>query len=126
MAEHNVLGIQGEQLACQFLEQKGYVILERNWRHAKHELDIIAQDGKELVIVEVKTRSTAKHGEPEEAVKPGQRSRIVRAANAYVDSTKCELALRFDIISVILHPLGKPYIHHIADAFYPKLNDRSI
>ena len=67
MAEHNVLGIQGEQLACQFLEKKGYVILERNWRHAKHELDIIAQDGKELVILEVKTRSSAKHGEPEEA-----------------------------------------------------------
>ena len=42
MAEHNVLGIQGEQLACRFLEQRGYVILERNWHHAKHELDIIA------------------------------------------------------------------------------------
>lgn len=125
MAEHNVLGAHGEQLACRFLEQKGYLILERNWHHAKHELDIIAQYGKELVIVEVKTRSSDKHGEPEEAVKPGQRSRMVKAANAYVGVQKCELGLRFDIISVILHPQGKPYIHHIADAFYPKLNDRS-
>jgi len=126
MAEHNVLGIQGEQLACRFLEQRGYLILERNWHHAKHELDIIAQIGKELVIVEVKTRSSDKHGEPEDAVKPGQRSRIVKAANAYVMASNCELGLRFDIISVILHPLGKPYIHHIADAFYPELNDRTL
>ncbi|HRH36911.1 MAG TPA: YraN family protein [Flavobacteriales bacterium] len=124
MAEHNRTGAAGEQLACRYLQDLGYDILERNWRHRKHELDIIATKGKELVIVEVKTRSTDQHGEPEEAVKKGKRGRMIKAANAYVQANGTDLALRFDIVSVILHPSGKPYIHHIPDAFYPTTNDR--
>ncbi|MEZ4807350.1 MAG: YraN family protein [Flavobacteriales bacterium] len=121
MAEHNEKGAQGEQAACRFLMSLGYELLERNWRHGRHELDIIARQGEELVIVEVKTRSSDQHGAPAEEVKRGQRTRIIKAANAYVEGTNCEMRLRFDILSVILHPGGKPYIHHIPDAFYPTL-----
>jgi putative endonuclease len=124
MAEHNQTGATGEQLACRFLEEAGYEVLERNWKHGKHELDIIARKGPELVVVEVKTRSSDHYGQPEEAVKKGKRGHLIKAANAYVQETGCELGLRFDIISVILHPSGKPYIHHIIDAFYPTLHDR--
>jgi len=124
MAEHNLTGSLGEQLACRFLVEHGYAVLERNWRQARHELDIIAQKGKELIIVEVKTRSSDQHGQPEEAVKKGKRGKLVQGANAYIMATGCELAVRFDIISVILHPTGKPYIHHITDAFYPTLHER--
>jgi putative endonuclease len=124
MAEHNVTGSQGEQLACRFLEEQGYAVLERNWRHGRHELDIIARQGRELVVVEVKTRSSDQYGQPAEAVKRGKRGKLVQAANAYVLATGCELGLRFDIVSVILHPGGKPHIHHITDAFYPTLHDR--
>lgn len=124
MAEHNVTGKEGERLAGRFLEEQGYEVLERNWRHTRHELDLVARTDRELVIVEVKTRSTDRHGQPEEAVKQGKRGKLIKAANAYVAVTGCTLDLRFDIISVILRPGGKPYIHHIADAFYPTLHER--
>ena len=124
MAEHNETGALGEQLACRFLEEAGYLVLERNWKHARHELDIIARQGHELVIVEVKTRSSEQFGQPEEAVKKGKRGRIIQATNAYIQTTGCALSVRFDIVSIILHPSGKPYIHHIPDAFYPTTHDR--
>jgi putative endonuclease len=124
MAEHNDTGSLGEQYACRFLEEHGYEVLERNWRFGKDELDIIARTARELVIVEVKTRSSDQHGQPEEAVKKGKRGTMIRGANAYVQETGTDLALRFDIVSIILHPSGKPYIHHIQDAFYPTIHDR--
>ena len=124
MAEHNEIGALGEQHASRILQQLGYEILERNWRHAKDEIDVIATYGGQLIIVEVKTRSSAVHGEPEEAVKKGKRGKIIKATNAYILETGCSMNVRFDIVSVILHPAGKPYIHHIVDAFYPTLNDK--
>lgn len=124
MAEHNRTGALGEQVACRYLEDLGYEVLERNWRHGRDELDIIARTARELVIVEVKTRSSADHGEPEEAVKKGKRSKIIKAANAYVQAIGTDLALRFDIVSVIIHASGKPFVHHIPDAFYPTTHDR--
>jgi len=123
MAEHNITGTKGEELAGAFLENLGYEVLERNWRHGRHELDLIARKGPELVIVEVKTRSSDQYGQPLEAVKSGKRSKMIQAANAYVMITDCQLGLRFDIVSVIMHP-NKPYIHHIPDAFYPTLHAR--
>jgi len=124
MAEHNETGQQGERLASAFLEDRGYHVLERNWRHGRHEIDIVARNERFLVIVEVKTRSSDLYGQPAEAVKPGKRSKLIKAANAYVEGFHEPLTLRFDIISVILHPSGKPFIHHITDAFYPTLHDR--
>ena len=68
MAKHNDLGKMGEDLAVQYLTDKGYEILERNWRNKHKEIDIIAKDGETLVIVEVKTRQSDDHGEPDLAV----------------------------------------------------------
>lgn len=124
MAEHNVIGAAGEQAACRYLEDLGLEVLERNWRHGRHEIDIVARTKDELVIVEVKTRSTEQHGEPEQAVKTGKRGKLIKAANAYVQASGSDLALRFDIVSVTMHASGKPYILHIPDAFYPTTNDR--
>ncbi len=124
MAEHNLTGSEGEQLACRFLEDAGHAVLERNWKHGRHELDIVARTDRELVIVEVKTRSSDRHGQPEEAVKQGKRGRMIRSANAYIEQTGTVLPVRFDIISIILHPGGKPFINHLRDAFYPTTHDR--
>lgn len=124
MAEHNRTGAEGEQAACRHLEQLGFEVIERNWRHGRLELDIVARHDRFLVFVEVKTRSSSQHGEPEEAVKKGKRAKLIKAANAYMQATGTDLAARFDIVSVILHPSGKPYVHHIPDAFYPTTHDR--
>ena len=70
MAEHNDLGKLGEELAVDFLEKKGYEILETNWVFDKAEIDIIAQKENILAVVEVKTRSTIEFGLPQEFVKP--------------------------------------------------------
>jgi len=70
MARHNDLGKEGEKQALHMLQEKGYTILETNWRHEKDEVDIIALDKNELIVVEVKTRSTDYFGDPEEAVTP--------------------------------------------------------
>ena len=68
MAAHNELGKWGEDLATDFLEKKGYEIIERDWKSGHIDLDIIAQEGTTLVVVEVKTRRNRLYGDPEEAV----------------------------------------------------------
>ena len=88
MALHLELGAAGEQLACQWLLANGYTILHRNWRHGRDELDIVAREGGELVVVEVKTRATGRHGEPEDAVSPAKRRKLMRAAAAYVEHVR--------------------------------------
>ena len=82
MARHNELGKEGELLALKMLKAKGYTILETNWRDYKAEVDIIATDKDELVIVEVKTRSTDYFGDPEDAVGPAKARNLIRAAEA--------------------------------------------
>ena len=101
MAEHNELGKLGEKLAKDFLAAKGYQILEQNWVCGHKEIDIIAMDGKELVIVEVKTRSSTDWGDPEDFVTDRKIKRIVNSADAYIRYNCLDLDVRFDIISVI-------------------------
>jgi Predicted endonuclease distantly related to archaeal Holliday junction resolvase len=120
MALHNDLGKSGECAAAKYLEDKGYQILERNWRKGHYELDIIAQTEDELVIVEVKTRADDFYENPEDAVSNKKINRIVSAANSYVRLFRIDLPVRFDIIAV----LGfEPHfeIDHIEEAFYPPM-----
>lgn len=118
MAEHNELGQRGERLACAFLKEKGYTILQTNWRRGRLEIDIIALDGGELVFIEVKTRATSLFGEPENAVNPIKRRHLVQAANAYVIKSGYDKSSRFDVISIIID--NDHYtLNHIPDAFYP-------
>lgn len=119
MAKHIELGKKGEQLARKFLEEKGYTILETNWRHEKDEIDIIANEKDELVIIEVKTRSTDFFGEPEESVGPLKEACLIRATEAYLEEKELDVDTRFDIISIISDEHGDS-ITHIIDAFYPE------
>jgi len=122
MAKHNELGKRGEVIARTFLEAKGFDVLETNWRHEKDEIDIIAIDHDELVIVEVKTRSTDYFGDPSEAVGKAKEEFIIRAAEAYIEIHDLNMDTRFDIISIITNNDGEN-IEHIKDAFYPELPD---
>lgn len=118
MADHNDLGKLGEELAVNYLTGKGYKILERNWHNIHKEIDIIAKDGKFLVIVEVKTRQTDEYGEPDIAVTRKKQRMLIAAANAYIARNKLDVETRFDIISIVFKD-SEPVIDHIVDAFLP-------
>ena len=118
MAEHNDFGKLGEELAVNYLIEKGYDILERNWRNIHKEIDIIARDGKDLVVVEVKTRQSDENGEPDLAVTRQKQTRLISAANAYLFQNSLDINTRFDIISIIMKD-NSPVINHIEDAFLP-------
>lgn len=120
MAEHNITGSIGEQAAANYLQEKGYKVLETNWKYLRTELDIILQKDGMLVVAEVKTRTSSDYGEPELAVDIKKQKNLVKAANAYVIQNNLNMVVRFDIVSVLTGN-GKPVINHIRDAFYPTL-----
>jgi putative endonuclease len=120
MAEHNDLGRLGEEIAVKYLREKGFTIHETNWRFGKDEIDIIAEKGKFLVIVEVKTRRSSIFGEPEVFVNATKQRFLVRATQVYIERHDVKLEARFDIISIVLNANTKQ-INHIEDAFYPVL-----
>jgi putative endonuclease len=118
MAAIHELGKRGEELAARYLEEKGYKILETNWRFGRNELDLIAEDGDTLVVVEVKTRQSNAIGDPEMAVTREKQRVIIRSANAYVRWKHRDIEVRFDIVSILMK--GETLtINHIPDAFYP-------
>lgn len=120
MAEHNLTGTKGEVLAAEFLKKKGYQILETNWTNKKYELDIIAQKGNTLFVIEVKTRTGNYFGEPEEWVTKSKQENLIRGANSYILKNDLDVEVQFDIVSIILK--GENHtIHHIEDAFYARL-----
>lgn len=116
MAEHNELGKEGEKLATRLLTEKGYEILEVNYRYLKAEVDIIATKEDILVAVEVKTRSTPDFGNPQDFLKPAQIQRLVKAIDNYVNENNLDVEVRFDIVAIIKNKLGTK-VEHIEDAF---------
>jgi putative endonuclease len=120
MAKHNDIGQQGEQAAADFLEQKGYTILHRNWRYKRRELDIVAMQRNTQIFVEVKTRTDYAFDKPENAVDAKKQRFMAEAAIAYMQESGHGGAIRFDIIGLILRG-DKFYIDHYEDAFFPGL-----
>jgi len=117
MAEHNDLGKIGEEKATNYLTEKGFVILEKNWRFQKSEIDLIARKQNLLIAVEVKTRSSLGFGMPQDFVNPKKIKHLSMAFNKYITSKNIDLEARFDIIAVYFD--GEKYnIEHIEDAFF--------
>jgi len=119
------IGIIGEEEAAKMLREKKLSILERNWRIGKLEMDIIAENKKEIVFVEVKAR-TSTYGDiqPEEYVDEGKKRRIITAANAYVKYHRVEKKIRFDIIGILVNPrtMEVEEKHHFENAFEPQVH----
>ena len=118
MAKHLDLGKKGEDLAVHYLEERGFKILERNWRFRHKEVDIIAREGSFLVIVEVKTRSTSAFGFPDESINDAKVDLLADAAEQYLEEKDIDLELRFDIISITMKG-DTPSIYHVREAFHP-------
>jgi putative endonuclease len=117
MASHNELGKRGEDLATDYLIAKGHIILIRNYRFEKSEVDIISMDRDTVVFTEVKTRSSEAFGYPEDAISAAKQTKLKQAMEQYTTENNITSEPRFDIVS-ILFVKGKPDIHHIEDAFY--------
>ncbi len=117
MAEHNELGAWGEDLGVAFLEEKGFQIMERDWKSGHRDLDIVAMDGDTLVIVEVKTRRNRTFTDPETAVDYRKIAHLRQAANHYVKFKHFDGDVRFDLITVVGTPDTGFDIDHIEDAF---------
>ena len=118
MAFHNQLGEEGEKIAANYLKSRGYIIHHTNWRMSHLEVDIIAEDNGELVFIEVKTRSSDKYGEPEEAVDDQKERDLLRLASVYLENLQLEVPARFDIISIIIS-VNTSNLTHFEDAFSP-------
>lgn len=111
------LGIDGEQAVAGRYEAAGYRILDRNWRCARGEIDIVAVRGDEVVFCEVKTRSSSRFGSPAEAVGHEKRSRLRRLAALWLrEHGRCFRIVRFDVASVLASPRGLE-VELITDAF---------
>lgn len=122
MTDHIDLGKAGEQHAAEMLVSKGYTIRERNWRSGKFEIDIIADspDKKQLVIVEVRTRSSNYFIDPEVTVDRTKQKQVILAANKYIQFNNITIEARFDIVGITIIK-GNVNINHIEDAFYAML-----
>ena len=112
------IGRFGEEVAARHLAGAGLRILDRNWRCAEGELDIVAEDGGTLVFCEVKTRSGAGFGDPAEAVTAAKSARIRRLGLRWLAAHGIGWReLRFDVVTVVRRPDADPLVRHLRDAF---------
>jgi putative endonuclease len=113
------LGQRGEDTAARFLKRLGYTIVARGQRDKLGELDIVAVDGRTIVFVEVKTRTSLEGGEPHEAVTPIKQQRMTRVALGYLRRHRLlEYSARFDVVAVTWpSDEHRPRIEHFPNAF---------
>ena len=120
MVSQRELGEIAEGITEKYLLKLDYTILDKNWYYGHLELDIIARDNNQLVIVEVKSRNGIRYEHPSEAVTNAKIKRIVEAADAYILEKDIDLETRFDIVTIIFFD-QRYELEHFKDAFYPTL-----
>lgn len=118
MAEHNELGKRGEDFAADQLVKEGYVILERNWRSGKCELDIIAEKDDVIVVVEVKTRRNNLFADPTESIGIRKVKMLIKGLNAYIEENNIKKDIRIDVFTLVLKDVNTNAFtyEHIEDA----------
>lgn len=117
MRQKQILGKYGEDLAAQYLVDRGYEILDRNWRCPIGEIDLIAKDKSRFVFIEVKTRNGTGFGHPFEAITPLKMSRMRRlVAHWCIQHEKAGVQVRLDAIAVLIKS-GKVAIEHLKQVF---------
>lgn len=116
------IGKLGEDLAYQYLQKNNYKIIERNFTCRQGEIDIVAKDNrkKELVLIEVKTRTNFKYGNPCEAVNKQKKKHIYYAGQYYIYKNGIKnISIRLDVIEIYIKN-GTYHLNHIKNAFYEK------
>lgn len=118
MAAKDALGRRGEDIAARHLEAQGLTIVDRNWRCAQGEIDLVALDGDELAFVEVKTRSSVAFGHPLEAITPVKLARLRRLAAAWCQAHPGKHdRIRIDAIAVVAPFRGEVAIEYLKRVF---------
>ena len=117
MSWKKYLGQQGETLACQYLQDLGMQIIERNWRFRHYELDIVAKQHGEIHVVEVKTRRSNQYIEVSELVRREQVERILSATQADVETYHCTEPVLLDLLIIITNAAGTEFEFY-PDAFH--------
>ena len=114
MRAKDLLGQQGEQLAVNFLTEAGLAVLGRNWRCPEGEIDIVALDGRTLVVCEVKTRSGLRFGSPLEAITRAKASRLRRHAVLWVRAHGLVFdEIRIDAVGILRTASGEFSVEHV-------------
>lgn len=112
-------GSVAEDIAEKYLRQKGYRIITRNWYFGHLELDIIAVDGDELVIVEVKSRFGEEFAYPTDAISSKKMRQTIEAADNWIQQTEWNGDTRFDLITIVFCNENNYELEHFEDAFSP-------
>ena len=113
-AIRQALGAYGESLAARHLVEQGMVVLDRNWRCAAGEIDLVLRDGDVLVVCEVKTRSSTRYGTPQEAVTDIKVARLRRLATAWVAEHGVAVRdIRIDVVAVVRPRRGASVLDHV-------------
>ena len=114
----DALGQRGENVAARYLRNRGYRIILRNFRCEVGEVDIIAKDGRTVVFVEVKTRTSEDHATGEDQVHQSKRHQLTKAAKFYLSRYGTpQPPARFDVIAIVWPHGRQPDIRHTTDAF---------
>lgn len=117
------IGRAGESIAAGYLMQRGYDVVELNYRCPAGEADIVARDGEDLVLVEVKTRVGARDeaSMPELAVDEAKQTRYMKIAAFYQSRIMRDVIIRFDVIAINLLGRSHMHLHHLIGAFGDEL-----
>lgn len=116
--QRRAIGAYGERLAARHLEESGLELLQRNWRCAEGEIDLILRDGDDVVFCEVKTRRTAAFGPPAAAVDHRKVRRLRHLAARWLTEAGVRVErIRFDVVEVLPQPRGAARVSHIRGAF---------
>ncbi|GAA4625542.1 YraN family protein [Cellulomonas oligotrophica] len=115
MQAKDAVGRYGEDVATAWVQRAGWQVLDRNWRCADGELDLVALDGDELVAVEVKTRRSATFGSPAEAVTARKLARLRRLTARWLREHDVRPAsVRVDVLAIVLPRAGRAQVEHLA------------
>jgi putative endonuclease len=113
-AQRKAVGEFGERVACRYLITKGLTVIDRNWRCPAGEIDIVATQGRTVVVCEVKTRTDTRFGTPVEAITAAKANRLYRLGHIWLgEHDVAWSALRVDVVAVVCGRPGAPSVEHL-------------
>lgn len=114
---NKVTGNKGEDMAVDYLTARGYNLLHRNWRFRSWEVDIIANKGKFLHFIEIKTRTSSAYGKPEESISKKKMDNLMNAAEEYQYLNPQWKFIQFDVLAITLPYYGAAEFYLIEDVY---------